>query len=1085
MFLDNLSKKTLNAIGIICVVLATIMLILVIVLPNLLKRQMKKDYIEKCNPSMDNTNLWASFPGELNSKLLHTFSFFDYETVNEKDKSYKINLKSNVTIEEQVKYTNFKKEENTIYFFNNRTYKNVADKSKNEDIPINSINLGLFETLETMSYPPLYKLGIDSIYYLKKKVLLDSDLFIRELFAYKLLKELSIEDMKNYILTEVSPKKIELIFDSPNTKYNKYALNVSSGFYEWVKLIGSKEQITNANWLNDLFELTESEINSVLLNEDCYLVKEYAKFNKNLAEKFKCKNELNCGDELIYKQLRDSSVISSLFTDIQTYGELNTFLGTNYYPFDTSPEMKTYFDNEYSKQKDHKTNYEEVAVKKEQLEKFVNKDGKYSLLSLENSINILHINKTADNKKDNKYFDDLSYYNVNFLANYFYDYLPRIFLYPKKTAQSLVNSPEVTDDTKSYGLISKTVSNLLSKIREKTFDKISHIDILSYLEQKTSFVHMKQFFNNYELDEICPVIYQKVLNDAKKVFEICQDENINFGDETSLYKFIQLYYCQEETKDEKKCDNSMAVYLKNLKEKKIYISDSEIANLVSQSSIIGQIISSVHDSLINKYDCPGPCTNEYLLRLQYAKARVTMDPPEPVEKADNLSSWFPELEDDYEIINILKKKGYEDPFDEQDVFWIVDTRVKNGDLYDMENTEVFRNKIKFEKEYEKGLMNNPDTNSLVKLINYLLEIFVFDSDNKSNSLIVSYSSIDNFLKGKSDENQYWIDYLKSGNYFENFKPKISEVTKFDFGFNFDTKEEQNLNLDYIGISTKTSEYNKRRIDKMNDLLTLNLKKDEYDVIKDSYTNLNFPLYNFEKLLGERKFCDGFQYDNYLEVIYYYDLISSRPLRFRKKEDVKYKDKIECKKYYLETDDFSSNINENFDVDSKNAMLVQKVNKPFMLKFDTVETLKKFGNEINENNKYEENYICVDPISDMVIDSKMNFIYAINARKYGLINKNIGKDTIYPLFRYQRNYEINVDSYESQFPGVTEYYAKSTTLIVVGVILILVLVSVALVAFIYLNKKLKIERTGEMVDSLEPLNPALNSGTNEDKNEDNK
>ena len=168
-----------------------------------------------------------------------------------------------------------------------------------------------------------------------------------------------------------------------------------------------------------------------------------------------------------------------------------------------------------------------------------------------------------------------------------------------------------------------------------------------------------------------------------------------------------------------------------------------------------------------------------------------------------------------------------------------------------------------------------------------------------------------------------------------------------------------------------------------------------------------------------------------------------------------------------------------------AMLVQKVNKPFMLKFDTAETLKQFGNEINVDNKYGENYICVDPISDMVIDSKMNFMYVINARKYGLINKNIGKDTIYPLFHYQRNYEINVDSYESQFPGVTEYYAKSTTLIVVGVILILVLVSVALVAFIYLNKKLKIERTGEMIDSLEPLNPALNSGTNEDKNEDNK
>ena len=205
---------------------------------------------------------------------------------------------------------------------------------------------------------------------------------------------------------------------------------------------------------------------------------------------------------------------------------------------------------------------------------------------------------------------------------------------------------------------------------------------------------------------------------------------------------------------------------------------------------------------------------------------MTKDPPESFEKADNLSTWFPELEDDYEIINILKKKGNEEPFEERDAFWIVDTQVKSGELYDLENTEAFRNKIKFEKEFEKGLMNDPDKNSLVKLINFLLGIYVFNSDNKNNSLIVSYSSIDNFLKGKSDENQYWIDYLKSGNYFENYKPKISEVTKFDFGFNFDTKEEQNLDLDYIGISTRTSEYNKRRIDKMNDLLTLNIKKEE-------------------------------------------------------------------------------------------------------------------------------------------------------------------------------------------------------------------------------------------------------------------
>ena len=1088
MFLDNLSKKTLNTIGIISIVLATIMLILVIVLPILLKRQLKKNFIEKCNPSMENTDLWASFPGELTSKLLHTFTFYDYEETNEKDKLYKINFKSNVTIEEQVKYTNFSKEDTTIYFYNNRTYRNANNKTENEETPIKSINFGMFEAFETMSFPPLYKAGIDSIYYLKKKVLIESepDLFIRELFTYNLTKRLSLQDISFNVLAEVSPKKIDLILNSSYSKYTKYSLNESSGFFEWVKILGSQEKISNSKWLTNLFLLTESEINSVLLNEDSYLVQEFEKFNKYLAEKFKCQNEIKCGDELIYKQLIDSSVISGLFNDIKTYKELNDYLSSNYYPFETSPEMKTYFDNEYSKQKSHKSKYEEVSIKKEQLEKFLKDESNYNLLALENTLNILHINKTADSKKDIKYFDDLTYDNVNFLANYFYDYLPKILLYPQKSTQQIKNpeknSLNEADDSNSYGLISKIVSNLLPKIAEQTYNKLSNIDILTYLEQNMSFAQMKELLKNYELEEICPIIMQKSLNDEKKVFALCSDENLNLTDKDIFNKFIQLYYCQEETKDEEKCDDWLAVYLKSLNvTKKIFISDAEIASLVSKDSIIGQIVLATHDSLVTKYNCPGPCTNEYLLRLQFTKANVTRDPPGDMEKADNLSTWFPELEDDYEIINIKKKYENEDPFEDQDAYWIIDTQIKEGDLHDLDNTDSFMNKIKFEKKYENDLMNKPETSTLVKLIDFLLGIYIFNS-NKNAALIVNYTSIDNFLKGNSEENQYWIDYLQSGNYFENFKPKISEVTKFDFGFNFDTKEEQDLNLDYLGISTKTTDYDKRRIDKMNDLLTLNIKKDDYDITKDSYTNLNFSLYNFENLLGERKFCDGFQYDNSLEIIYYYDLISSRPLCFRRKEDVKYKDKVECKKYYLETDDFSDNINENLDIDSKNAMLNQKVNKPFMLKFDTAESLKKFGYEVGDDIEVEENYICVDPITDMVIDSKMNFMYTLNSRKYGLLNKKIEKDAIYPLFHYQRSYEVNVDSYEKQFPGVTEFYENSTTLIIVGVVLIVIFVSVALVAFIYLNKKLKQERTGgELIDSLEPLKENLETKTDEDKN----
>ena len=38
------------------------------------------------------------------------------------------------------------------------------------------------------------------------------------------------------------------------------------------------------------------------------------------------------------------------------------------------------------------------------------------------------------------------------------------------------------------------------------------------------------------------------------------------------------------------------------------------------------------------------------------------------------------IDDDYEIINIKKKFGNEDPFEEQDAFWSIDTLIKEGEI---------------------------------------------------------------------------------------------------------------------------------------------------------------------------------------------------------------------------------------------------------------------------------------------------------------------------------------------------------------------------------------------------------------------
>ena len=159
--MDKLSNNQLNFIGIISIAIATLMLILVICLPIMLKREKTNNFTQKCMPTLENTNLWAKFPGDLSSSLTHKYNFFDYKSNSGTD--LQIEIKSNFSITEEVSYTNFteNKTENIINFKTNKSY--IYTEGNNESFSINSINMGLFETLETITYPPLFKIGINSI----------------------------------------------------------------------------------------------------------------------------------------------------------------------------------------------------------------------------------------------------------------------------------------------------------------------------------------------------------------------------------------------------------------------------------------------------------------------------------------------------------------------------------------------------------------------------------------------------------------------------------------------------------------------------------------------------------------------------------------------------------------------------------------------------------------------------------------------------------------------------------------------------------------------------------------------------------
>lgn len=1058
MFLDRLTANQLNAIGIISIVISTLCFILVISLPFIIKTKKTNDFTQKSTPSLENIDLWAKFPGQLQTNITHNYGFYNY--IKEEDK-YEVT--SNISILEEVSYDNFVQNasENTIYFDANRTYNYVE---KNDDInkPITNVNMGLFEALETITYPTLYKIGINAINYLNTRVLIEPDLFIRELFTYKLFNELDEATIKEKILNNLPQDKVEKIL-STEDKYKDYSFKNIAGFFKWVKIMGIKDKITNSKWLVELFGLSEDEIYSILQNDSGYLITQYKAYNSELITTFDCEGRPQCGIELLYTQLINGSVISSLKPEVKDYLSLNKLLQTNYYPFDKTPEMAFYFDEEYKKKVIEKEKeFNDFAPTKAQLDSLLNINSKNCLLSPQNSIYLLHLNKTEDRMKQKVYDLDLTYDKINFLSEYFYDFLPNILLYPEITQ----NNGNADEDKKlTVDPIAKTVSTMIQTIADKTYKLIYKLDLYTYILKKVTFSNLKEEIKYQEIDEICPIIMQKVLDDGKKVNKICNDPNLTFDSEDSLFKWVAPYYCLSDKKDESKCDMTVINYLKNL----VYVSDSELENLYSESSL-GGIISSALDAIENSYNCGNRCDEkQYLNKIQFWTGNITLNAPSPLNKSESISDWLPE-----EVPNPIEISYYQKKYNNSEIFTeeqinIITSLISEGDnKNDLEHSEWFLNKLNFEKEYTL-YMNKEQKDSSYNLINFLIDTFVFKSENDDNqSIFVEYSSLKNFIQGNREEDLKWINYLSSGDYFDNFKPNYVNTTGLDIGIDLETKKQYNFDFDNYGINTLNENYDKRKINTMNGLLTLNIKKEEYDYLQKRYINIFSPLFNFERLVfNTRQFSDGFQYDQHLKVIYYYDTISSRPYRFKYTKNQSYKGKIECRRYDFDIQGMSADLNEKLDLDNPYAMITQKLNKPIFVSPYEKSMDDKLKN-IRANEEVIDNYICLDPISDMVIDSNINLVYQLHTRNYGYVNKNINSLSTYPLFLYQRKFEVEVNSYEALFPGVTEYYSNLIAFLIVGIFIIILFGAIAIISFVYLKKKMGQNKNMSMKQSLVKL-----------------
>ena len=72
---------------------------------------------------------------------------------------------------------------------------------------------------------------------------------------------------------------------------------------------------------------------------------------------------------------------------------------------------------------------------------------------------------------------------------------------------------------------------------------------------------------------------------------------------------------------------------------------------------------------------------------------------------------------------------------------------------------------------------------------------------------------------------------------------------------------------------------------------------------------------------------------------------------------------------------------------------------------------------------------------MVVDSKINFIYSLNTKNYGYLYYLLPKETTnYPMFIYNKEYTVEIQSFNDAFPSIKSYYSFKKTILIVGIIL---------------------------------------------------
>lgn len=1017
-----------RALFIFFICIAVVTAVIVGVLPFILESSLFNSGTSKVKPQSDNSDIWGEFPGQLGSQLKHTFSFFDYNTLKEKTVSLS---KTSMSFDEKVKFKDLEFDAKTDQIAFKATKEFIKGNTTNEGETIKLPSLGLFETLETLSNPALYQKGMNGVAYLQKLFLSKEELVLK-LFAVYAQKNLFYDEKRT---KEVFLNSLSTEVQNKAWGDETYGLKSAKGIFQWAQLIGDYDKINNSKWITKIIGLQTEEIYNIF-GSSSFLDKYLQYFNKYLATALGCSQKTKCGNEIVYMQLIDRS--PSLLLGYENLIKLSEATDQHPIKLDTSLEMDIYYNNLEKKPAE---TYDEIKLSTKQISLIF--ESTVAISDANSAINILNMNKTSDLYQAYTLYSIKSSNQLNFIAGYIFESLPSTFLY-----QSF------TDNEKTYTITpnAKTFTSFAQVFVDKTVTPIASnaVNIYNFLLSRLTFYFIKS--EGSEIEELCPMILQPALNNGRKVLKICSSTDFNMQSVESIRIWVKAYKCL--MGESEVCDVSSLEKLKKL----AGISDVDIMNIYSDDSL-GYYVLKAEEVLKKTYGCEGSCTEAFLIKRQYTGSYITQNPPEQLKDelkvTTTLNEWDASLlETPIELYHIQKTMGLTDITEESNY---VLYNLFNSTKYLFENREAINSKKIIEEVFilvENGIeqstiydsANIKNAKEYIDMLNKLTKKYVFA---EAEDLFTEYKP-ESVLLGNNDEDKLYVDFLSSGNYVDNFKPKMPSTTGFNL---YQSASNANEEFDKFTIQTAQNDPTQilRRIIQMNGVEVMNIKKKDYSPKTDSYVDINAPLYNLASLVNDQWMSDGYQFGaENLDNIYYYDELSSRVFEFNYKES-KTVDGHKCHLYIMNEDNITQGLKEEGTTleNIKFGTASTRFNKPFVV------------SSINNNFTYtidgvsvdkESNFFCVDFFSDMVLESNLTLVYSLYTNKLSKLSGLIEDDTTYPMILYNRYYKVDKESYNKIFPSVSSYSTVWWYVIVIGGCLLIALFLVLGVVFFMKHSK---------------------------------